>query len=169
MELDPVDRITTDAIGPPGHRTFYIQARQGSTLVTILVEKQQVQLLAASILEILARVGRETGPGPPEEEMALEEPVEPWWRAGRLSIGYQEERDLVLLELEELVPEGEEGEREGQRVRLWATREQMLSLSRHGAQVCARGRPACELCGNPKDPEGHWCPAMNGHQRIGAG
>jgi uncharacterized repeat protein (TIGR03847 family) len=146
-------------------------------------------------------VGKETGQGPGEEEMDLEEPVEPVWRAGRLSIGYLEERDLVLLELEEFVPEAEVGEeeagvggadpapseaveeaesvlealeeleelsgglggREAARIRLWATREQMLSLSRHGTLVCAKGRPPCQFCGNPLDPEGHICPAMNGH------
>jgi uncharacterized repeat protein (TIGR03847 family) len=212
VELDPVDRITTDAIGEPGERVFYLQARQGTMLVTVLVEKQQVQLLAASILEILSRVGKETGQGPGEEEMGLEEPIEPVWRAGRLSIGYLEERDLILLELEELLPEAEDdedededaaetegeveadpsasaaieeaesvlsaleeleelsarpGEKEAGRIRLWATREQMLSLSRHGTAVCSRGRPPCQFCGNPLDPEGHICPAMNGHGRSG--
>ena len=58
-------------------------------------------------------------------------------------------------------------QREADRVRVWATREQMLSLSRQGAAVCARGRPTCQFCGNPLDPEGHVCPAMNGHGRLG--
>jgi uncharacterized repeat protein (TIGR03847 family) len=164
VDLDPVDRITTDAVGPPGERTFYLQARKDQELVTVVVEKQQVQLLSASILEILARVGKETGLGPEESEMELEEPVEPRWRAGRLSIGYLDDRDLLLLEVEELLDEEEpEQEREGERLRMWATPEQMLSLSRHGALVCSRGRPTCQFCGNPLDPEGHICPAMNGH------
>ena len=46
-------------------------------MVTVLVEKQQVQLLAASIVEILAQIGKPTGDGPPEEAMDLEEPVIP--------------------------------------------------------------------------------------------
>ena len=201
IELDPVDRITVDAVGQPGERTFYIQGRSEKRLVTLLVEKQQVQLLAASVVEILSRIGKDTGQGPPEEAMGLEEPFVPEWRAGRLSIGYQEERDLLLLEVEELLPEtetdaeaeegelgealvegepppnGEEGAEEtsdapeerpeAQRVRFWATREQMLSLARHGASVCASGRPRCMLCGNPRDPEGHLCPALNGHQASG--
>jgi uncharacterized repeat protein (TIGR03847 family) len=203
VELDPVDRITTDAVGPPGDRVFYIQARQGDTLATVIVEKQQVQLLSASILEILSRVGKETGQGPEEQEMALEEPVEPMWRAGRLSLGYLEERDVILLEIEELVPDEDDEDEEDEgvagadepgepgdealeqleqleaeleaeletsaadRLRLWATREQMLSLSRHGALVCSRGRPPCQFCGNPLDPEGHVCPAMNGHGQLG--
>src|SRR3954471_823869 len=204
MDLDPVERITAGAVGPPGERSFYLQARTGDEIATILVEKQQVQLLAASILEILARVGKETGEGPGEEAMELEEPVEPMWQAGRLSIGYVEDRDLLLLEIHELV-EGEEDDEEedgeadgeddgddqepeaepgdpvaekleqleeleelatpgaieamealealdepmGERVRIFASREQMLSLSRHGALVAARGRPTCPLRADP--------------------
>ena len=52
---------------------------------------------------------------------------------------------------------------EPETLRLLATREQMLALSRHGAAVAERGRPTCQFCGNPIDPEGHACPAMNGH------
>ncbi len=169
MELGPVDRITTDAIGEPGRRTFFIQARRGPDLVTVIVEKQQVQLLAQSILEILAGIGRETEEGPGEDEMALEEPLDPLWRVGRLTIGYDEGRDLFQLELEELVEEDlEEGAlEEPERIVLWATRGQMLALSRHSAAVAARGRPTCRFCGNPIDPEGHRCPAMNGHRSAG--
>jgi uncharacterized repeat protein (TIGR03847 family) len=190
IELDPVDRITTDAVGPAGQRTFYLQGRRGDQLVTLLVEKQQVQLLSASVVEILAQIGKETGQGPSEGEMGLDEPIIPAWRAGRLSIGYHDERDLLMLEAEELLPEEEEEEEETveeagepgegpdapaavdetaaepQRVRFWATREQMLSLARHGANVCAAGRPLCPFCHNPLDPEGHQCPAMNGHRRA---
>jgi uncharacterized repeat protein (TIGR03847 family) len=223
IELDPVDRITADAVGEPGERSFYLQARKGPMLITLLVEKQQVQLLAASVIEILARVGKETAEGPPEEEMGLEGPIEPSFRVGRLSIGYEEARDLLLLEVAELLPEEEgryeeliqargatgleaigpelvvgyeaeeEAEQEeeeeegpteeelraiealesmeepdeGNQVRMWASREQMLSLARHAAAVSARGRPRCPMCGNPMDPEGHACPALNGHGTIG--
>ena len=172
IELDPVDRITAGAVGEPGQRVFYIQGRQDDRLVTILVEKQQVELLSASLVEVLARTGKETGEGPGEEEMSLEDPVIPEWRAGRLSIGYDEARDLVLLEVEELVPEEEDEDEaptgEAGRIRFWATREQALALARHGAAVCAAGRPRCEICGNPMDPEGHVCPALNGHREIGS-
>jgi uncharacterized repeat protein (TIGR03847 family) len=187
VDLERVDRITAGAVGEPGERTFFLQARQGDRSVTILVEKEQVELLGTSILEILATVGRETGEGPPSEELGLEPPLEPLWRAGRLSIGYAEERDLMLLEIEELVEledgaddePDDEGDEEGEtapvtetdgpepdRVRLWATREQMFALARHGAAVAERGRPRCRFCGNPIDPEGHMCPAMNGHRET---
>lgn len=180
IELDPVDRITAGAIGPPGERVFYLQGRQADRLVTVLVEKQQVELLSASLVEILARTGKETGEGPGEEEMGLEDPVLPEWRAGRLSIGYDEARDLVLLECEEYIEGLEEEDDEEEeveddhedeapltepgRIRFWVSREQALALARHGAAVAAAGRPRCELCGNAIGPEGHVCPALNGHR-----
>ena len=215
IELDPVDRITADALGDPGHRTFYLQARKDDRLVTLLIEKQQVQLLAESIHEILARVGREASQVLPEEQMGLEEPIEPEFRAGRLEIGFHDDRDLLLLEVAEVSPEADEDEDEeedvedeeesqddleaaiaeelaiagleslqleglgagagaggalddeaGSLARFWATREQMLSLALHSDAVCAAGRPLCQLCGNPIDPEGHICPSLNGHASV---
>lgn len=173
-ELDPVDRITTDAVGEPGDRTFFLQVRSGERVFTLVVEKQQVQLLGRSIVEILATVGRETGEGPGEDALALEAPIEPLWRVGRLSIGYAEDRDRMVLELEEMIPaaeddgdddedeEGAEPTRTPDRIRAWATREQMFALARHGAMVASRGRPLCDYCGNPIQGP-HKCPAMNGH------
>lgn len=177
MDLGQVDRITADAIGEPGARTFYIQARAGGELVTVIVEKQQVQLLAASVLELMSEVAPDDAVGD-EAGMELEQPLDPRWRAGRLSIGFDQERDLFLLEVEELRPDLEEledldvddpraepDEAAPESIRLWASPAQMLALSRHGAAVAARGRPTCQFCGNPIDPEGHACPAMNGHSR----
>jgi hypothetical protein len=142
MDLGPVDRITADAIGEPGMRTFFLQARAGEELVTVIVEK-----------------------------LSLEEPVDPRWRVGRLSIGFDDEQDRFLLEIDEFVPEVDEEDdqrsvlpEEPESITLWASREQMLALARHGTTVVARGRPRCQFCGNPMDPEGHVCPATNGHR-----
>jgi uncharacterized repeat protein (TIGR03847 family) len=167
MDLGAVDKITAEAIGEPGHRVFYIQARSGGEVVTVVAEKEQVVLLATSVLELLADVPVETGPGP--DEMELETPFDPLWRIGRLSLGYDPGSDRFVLEMAEQVPEDEDtGEpvREPETIRLAATREQMLALSRHGTEVAQRGRPICQLCGNPMDPEGHECPATNGHRKF---
>ena len=171
MDLGPVDRITADAVGEPGSRTFYLQARTAAEVVTLIVEKQQVELLAASVLDLLASIGLETGTGPDEAEMDLVQPFEPRWRAGRLSIGYEEDTDTFLLEIEEFQPELEEDDprallqSEPEVLRLRATRDQMFALSRHASAVAERGRPTCQFCGNPLDPEGHVCPRQNGYRR----
>jgi uncharacterized repeat protein (TIGR03847 family) len=176
VDLGAVDRITADAVGEPGSRIFYIQARAGAELVTVIVEKQQVQLLAASVLQLLEETPDDLAAVEDDDPgMNLEEPLEARWRAGRLSIGLDQDRDLFLLEVEEYQPDAEEldvddpfpGEpgAEPELIRLWASKQQMLALSRHGAAVAARGRPLCQFCGNPMDAEGHACPAMNGHSK----
>ena len=173
MDLGAVDRITADAIGEPGMRTFYIQARASDELLTVIVEKEQVELLARSVLELLADLAVETpAPDADDELQTLEEPVDPRWRAGRLSIGFDHAEDQFLLEIDEYVPEQDEEDEqelegfapEPESISLWASREQMLALSRHGQAVVERGRPRCQFCGNPMDPEGHVCPATNGHR-----
>jgi len=172
MDLGPVDRITADAVGEPGSRVFYLQAQVGADTICVIVEKEQVQLLATSVLELVTDL--ELGlDEEPEADMSLREPLEPRWRAGRLSIGFEQDRDLFMLEIEEFRPGEDEVEEpadprslldpEPESLRLWATRRQMLALSRHGVEVAEAGRPACQFCGNPMDPEGHACPAMNGH------
>jgi uncharacterized repeat protein (TIGR03847 family) len=180
MELGPVDRITTDAVGEPGQRTFYLQVRAGTDLITVVVEKEQVLLLSQSVLELLADVPLETG-ALHVADLVLEEPIDPRFRAGRLSIGYDPDEDRFLLEITEYDPDEDQDDVEGseddvirsltedldddrETIRLWASREQMLALSRHGAEVAERGRPTCRFCGNPIDPEGHVCPATNGHR-----
>jgi uncharacterized repeat protein (TIGR03847 family) len=50
-------------------------------------------------------------------------------------------------------------------VRFWATRDQMAAMGLHVRQVAGQGRPICPLCGQPMDPEGHFCPRQNGHTR----
>lgn len=174
MDLGVVDRITADAVGEPGMRTFFLQARAGEQLVTVIVEKEQVELLARSVLELATDVAPddvlEDAEG--EESSTLEDPVDPRWRAGRLSIGFDDQQDRFLLEIDEYIPEVEDEDdprslltEEPESISLWASKEQMLALARHGTVVAARGRPRCQFCGNPIDPEGHVCPATNGHRK----
>jgi uncharacterized repeat protein (TIGR03847 family) len=172
IELDPVTRITTAAVGEPGQRTFYLQARKDDVLVSLLMEKQQVALLSMHIDELLERVGtvseEESAAAPEPSSLDLEEPIVPEFRVGQIGLGYDENRDLVLMQCDELVPEDEEAEpiEEPGRVRLWATRVQMLALARRGEDEVAGGRPICPMCGEAMDPEGHFCPRSNGHREI---
>jgi len=174
-ELDPVTRLTTDAVGEPGQRTFYLQAADArGDQVTLLVEKEQVRRLAENLETWLPELAAGRPEDPVEAaaaeaaELALAEPLEPDFRVGQLSLSYDAERDRVLVVATELQVEDEDDDPldalEPLEVRLTVTRAQLRVLARHGAQVVARGRPLCPLCGNPLDPTGHICPALNGHR-----
>ena len=131
-----------------------------------------MRLLAASVLDLLATIGLETGTGPDEEEMDLEEPFEPRWRAGRLSIGYEEDSDLFLLEIEEFQPDLEEDDpallllqEDAELLRLFARASRCWRSRGTRRRWSTAAGPTCQFCGNPLDPEGHACPAMNGHSK----
>jgi len=173
IELDPVTRITAAATGEPGQRTFYLQARDDDTVVSLLLEKQQVAMLSLHVDELLDRIGgapADNDPADPDPSLLdLEEPVVPAFRVGQIGLGYDEARDLVLLQCEEFVPSDEDAEpvlADPGQVRLWATRGQVYALARRGEREVAGGRPTCRMCGEPLEPEGHFCPRSNGHRAI---
>jgi uncharacterized repeat protein (TIGR03847 family) len=49
-------------------------------------------------------------------------------------------------------------------VRFWCTRLQIRRLADWSREVINRGRPICPQCGQPMEPEGHFCPKKNGHK-----
>jgi uncharacterized repeat protein (TIGR03847 family) len=172
-DLDPVTRLTADAVGTPGQRTFYLQAASGADQVTLLVEKEQVRRLAESLQSWLPELAADRPEDPDEAraaergELGLVEPLEPDFRVGQLSLSYDAERDRVVVVATELQTDEDPdpvSPPDPEQVRLFVTRPQLRVLARHGSQVVARGRPLCPLCGNPLDPTGHICPAQNGHR-----
>lgn len=168
-DLDPVNFITVGTIGPPGRRTFYLQGSQGNTAVSLIIEKEQAQALAQSLDRLLDALD-ERYPQPPgtvgevDYDMSLLQPVRGLWRVGQMGLGYDEAADLIILIAQELIFEEDEM-REPDAVRFTGTRAQMRALSEHATWIVGQGRPQCPLCGNPIDPEGHFCPPSNGHRQ----
>ncbi|NIM96135.1 MAG: DUF3090 family protein [Anaerolineales bacterium] len=169
FELKPVNRITTDAIGEPGKRVFYLQGRSGTQLVTLLIEKQQVQSLAIGVEQFLQDL-QERMPDLPnasaeffEDEMGLEKPIDPSFRIGQIGLGYDEETDMMVLVAREYTGESEDDENASV-ARFWCTRTQLRAMCHWGLELAGRGRPICGNCGEPIDLEGHFCPKRNGHK-----
>ena len=164
FDLPSVDAITFGTIGEPGKRVFYVQAWAASTVVTLKVEKQQVQGLATAMQELLNDLPTETSP---TSAPGLRPPVEAEWVVGGIGLSpFDEATQRVTVLFEELVrPTGDgddEGE-EGASARIGVTIAQMVALVERGEELVAGGRPNCPLCGNPMDPDGHSCPKTNGH------
>lgn len=163
--FDAVDWITAGAVGEPGRRTFYVQARQGEQLAVLLVEKDQVRRLAELAQELLSRVDVAVTPDDLDtEHQDLLDPAVPAWRAGSLTLGMETSGERFLLEAEEVATEDDEPEEPGT-AQFWMTREQLVALAAYAAYAVEAGaREACRLCGRPIDPvHGHVCPSMNGH------
>ena len=138
-DFNPVTTIVTDAIGEPGHRTFYLQARQGRSIVTLTIEKFQAQALAEGINELLEKLG---GPETAStSELHLDEPMEPLFRVGQIGLGHDERNDRLIVIAYETA-EAEDADTESiHAVRFWMDREQAKALATHTLIVCAGGRP----------------------------
>ncbi|MBN2258251.1 MAG: DUF3090 family protein [Anaerolineaceae bacterium] len=170
IEFHPVDDIITNAIGRPGQRVFYIQATKGGELVSLLVEKIQLQALAVAIEQFLADIKKDhpdledASSTYTEEDMQLKSPVEPLFRIGDFGLGYDLSEDMIIMVLREVSVEAEDTEERGV-VRLWCNRNQLRRLAHWCVELADRGRPICPLCGEVIGPKGHVCPKKNGHKK----
>ncbi len=94
LDLDPVTLVTTDAVGQPGQRTFYLQAWQENKATTLLVEKIQIQSLAIGLEQYLDEVAEKYPDLPAasaefdETKMHINPPVDPLFRVGELGLAY---------------------------------------------------------------------------------
>lgn len=169
LDLDPVSHITTDAIGQPGQRVFYIQGWQENRQAAVIIEKIQIQSMAVGLEEFLDDLYKKHPDLTPdsdeytEEKMHIQPPVDPLFRVGEMGLAYEAERDMVILIAREVVLEGQTTEDVGV-VRFWCRRSQLRAMCRWGLEVSLHGRAICPQCGEPMDPEGHFCPKKNGHK-----
>lgn len=169
-DFDPVDRITTGAVGNPGQRTFYLQARSGRQVISLVVEKVEVSALAEAIEQLLEQLSEKNPLLSTSEDlvgfadMALEEPIEETFRVGQLGLGYDEERDRLVIIAQELA-NGQQSD-EADVVRLTMSRDQARALAREGSEVVTKGRRRCPQCGEPMDPAGHFCLKKNGYPTV---
>jgi uncharacterized repeat protein (TIGR03847 family) len=177
IELEDIEGLGAGAVGEPGQRAFYVQARTAATQLTVLVEKEQVALLATEAVAFLDRLADEYPEEPislPETSAELREPTVPLFRARLIGLGFDPERELVLIELRERSTDDDEDDEDdtpvetvdgdeepGYVARIYATRPQVRAMAARGAAVVEAGRAPCPLCGMPMDPAGHRCPRWN--------
>jgi uncharacterized repeat protein (TIGR03847 family) len=171
IEMTPLV-FTADYVGEPGERTFYIQARDGARTLTYLVEKQQISLLAEKFRELLMMIDEKdtirNTPPTRDPALTLEGPLEPEARLGTMGLAYEEDDDLVIVVMQPVseVEEDDDLVEREDTVRLMIRRDQVRSFILHALAAAGEGRPICQLCGLPMDPDGHVCPASNGHRKA---
>jgi uncharacterized repeat protein (TIGR03847 family) len=182
--FDPPERFVTGTVGPPGQRTFFLQARSGSRLVSVSLEKQQVVALAERVDQLLDEVmsSRSTegivpalAPLGLEDSEPLEQPIEEEFRAGTMTLSWDPEDEKVVIEVfpfteaavvspEQVDEDLEEPEPEEIfLVRLDAGSAR--AFVKRAERVVEAGRPTCPFCGGPIDPDGHLCVRANGFRR----
>jgi uncharacterized repeat protein (TIGR03847 family) len=181
LEFDPPERFVAGTVGPPGQRTFFLQASAGSRLTSVSLEKAQVSTLADRVNDLLDDfAGGEASDAVAEavEDVApLDTPIEDEFRVGTMSLGWDAERSVVILEChdgQEAIEVGDDGEPSLEPespgefetvLRVVIEPARARAFARRCAKVVLAGRPPCPFCGGPLDPTGHVCPRANGYKR----
>jgi uncharacterized repeat protein (TIGR03847 family) len=171
--FEPPERFIVGTVGEPGERTFYLQASGGGRLVSVLLEKVQVTLLAEKLDELLGEATRRFGlqvtePSTVDNE-PLAAPIEEEFRVGTLGLAYDVDSATVVIEAIEVgeteLEDEEEPAEHLDRLRVRITPEETRAFIERARRVVSAGRPPCPLCGQPLDPTGHICPRHNGYHR----
>lgn len=183
--FDPPERFVAGTVGPPGERTFFLQARSGARVTSVALEKQQVSVLAERVDELLDELLRtEEGqasvpavsPVALEDDAPLEQPIVEEFRAGTMTLSWDAADERIVIEVfpytEESVvepgtPEEEIEEPEPEEVLLVRLPAGLArAFSKRAQAVVSAGRRQCPFCGGPMDPSGHLCPRANGFRRT---
>jgi len=183
FSFDPPDRVVVGTVGQPGERTFFLQARGGGQLTSVVLEKAQVAALAERLEQLLDEVVRASGGAAAVPAMAprelddtgpLEQPIVEEFRVGALGLGWDPTAEMVVIEAlatsgdaEADVDEAallDDDAAEGPDVlRVRISGAVARAFAKRALDVVAAGRPPCQFCGQPLDPEGHICARSNGH------
>ena len=105
---DPPERFVAGTVGPPGQRTFFLQARAGNRITSVALEKQQVAVLAERVDALLDEVMRGEGgaglvpavaPTALEDSGPLEQPIDEEFRAGTMTLAWDPEDGRIVIEV----------------------------------------------------------------------
>ncbi|MGX1160763.1 putative repeat protein (TIGR03847 family) [Arthrobacter sp. SLBN-100] len=166
------DRVVIGTVGVPGARTFYLQVRAGTQIVSIAMEKQQSAQLAEKIDEILDQLITVEGnpfsvpTGTPIELVDNDqlEAVTEQFRTGAMTLGWDPTTAQVVIEaypITDVDSDDELPDEDGADVPEMLLLRMPVGTARAFAkrtrEVVGAGRPACPLCGYPVDADGHVC------------
>lgn len=175
--FDPAERFVAGTVGVPGERTFFLQARKGSRLLSVSLEKAQVAALADRIQQILREV-RNSEPltlfeRVERDDQPLESPIDEEFRVGVIGIAYLSDRKMVEIDLQ-AIADSQSTEDEELLMELSESQDILRvliplgyaeSFAKRAIAVVGAGRAPCPFCGGPIDPGGHLCPRSNGYRR----
>ncbi len=170
-----VSRFTVGTVGLPGERTFYLQLNSGNTVISASLEKSQVAALSERLEYMLKeiRLVHPLAPRPQliRDSLPLEMPVMDEFRIGSIAIFFDEDTQLIQIDLREVNTNDEDLDDDSpllediQVIRLFISPSQAKTFHDRAELVIAAGRQPCPFCGFPIDPQGHLCARANGYRR----
>jgi uncharacterized repeat protein (TIGR03847 family) len=162
-EFDNLDILAAEAIGEPGQRRFRLLGGSTDEVVSLWMEKEQLQALGLAIEQLLEQLQTTGMADVPTDESPpippIVSPTAPEYQVGKMAIGYDEESKLVAFFAHDIEQPSDADPVFSGRASLGVAQ----ALSEQIAEVVAAGRPRCPRCGAVISPDGHVCPHDNGH------
>lgn len=172
------ERFTVGTVGQPGERTFFIQAQSGNRLISVSLEKTQVQTLADRLRYTIRDI-KQNNPAIgfsrlAKDDAPLSAPIEEEFRVGVIGLAFDAEKGLIQVDMQAI---NEDRDREPEFIdvddltsdqdilRVLITPSEADRFSKRAFIVVGAGRQPCPFCGGPIDLKGHLCPRSNGYRR----
>ena len=178
IEFQEPARFTVGTVGVPGERTFFIQAEDGARLISVSLEKSQVQALAERLTFMLKEIKQVlptfTLSVLPRDENPLSSPIEEEFRVGLIGLAYDQSTGLIQIDLQAVSDEDDSQSEfvdvddlssDKDILRVSITPDEASRFSKRAITVVGAGRLPCPFCGGPIDSRGHLCPRANGYRR----
>lgn len=170
------NRFVVGTVGRPGERVFFVQASADGRVVSVRLEKQQAQILSERMGDLLDEIAAKadvTMPpagGPIDDLEPLEMPVDAEFQVGTMGLGWDGEKELVVVELLAMDPTAtdesvvlSDAEDAPDALRVFLTPHRARQFVLRSEKVVSAGREPCPLCGEPIDSGGHLCIRLNGY------
>ena len=164
------ERFIAGTVGMPGERTFYLQAIDGRRNVSVALEKNQLAILAERIVALFKELKRGKAQDLKRNNRPLPQLLTPFseeFRIVALSLTWNAQTEQLIIEAQggeesEIVEDIDTGP---PLLRVTLAMETALGFALDSFTLISAGRPPCQFCGAPLDPQGHVCPRANGYRR----
>lgn len=176
--FDNPTRFVAGTVGQPGERTFFIQVEDNSRLISVSLEKAQVQALADRLSYMLREI-RQSNSGLvitslEKDDRPLTTPIEEEFRVGVIGLAFNSEEGSIQIDMQAVSDSDQEepdfidvddlsGDQDILRVVI--SPSEASRFIKRAVIVVGAGRLPCPFCGGPIDAKGHLCPRANGYRR----
>ena len=160
-----ITHLIAEAFGEPGERTFRISAKRGSQLIYLWVEKEHLIQLSLLIFQLSERLSAKGSAEPivdidsEESELSTLE-----FKVSKIALEFDVPNQLFLIEASS---DEESDTSTPTHIQSTISPEIIIDFAKNALEICAAGRPTCNLCLTPIDKSSkHTCPKLNGHLRF---
>ena len=162
-DFEEPDLLSVIAVGVPGKRTFFLAIGEKEDWMRLWLEKEHLEAVSIAVDQFFDRLSQEYRQFSEEPEKRSSGDNLPAglpsgeFEIDQIGIGFDQEEVVLEFLVHSLGPRNMDGIQVTCRV----NPGEVKRLGNQAREVCAAGRPRCELCGRPIDPTGHDCPMQN--------